>query len=320
MGLKSRLKSILEASPFLFVCSLPLRRLYTWLRYTIWPDRWIIRRKFKHLVGYTPDLDHPKSFQEKLQWLKLHDRNPLYHQCADKLRVRQFVTRVTGTSKYLTPLFFITEDWREVCPENFPRNLPFVLKCNHGNGNVHLVGNPAEADWPALRFAMRSEMAFRNGLWNSNREWCYKGIRPRIMAEGLIQTPEGTVEEYKYYFCCGHLVVIQYGQADMQLTRRFRYLAPDYTLYPTSYMLGGDEEYVDSVKLPVNSQEMLELATRLAQEFPYHVRIDLLSNGHECFINEITFFTLAGYIDVLEPASLAEELARNLVLPTDREC
>lgn len=153
-------------------------------------------------TGKKLDLNHPKTFNEKLQWLKLHDRNPLYTTLVDKYAVRDYIKEKLG-EEYLIPL--IEGPWTNAKDIDFDK-LPdqFVLKCTHDSGSVVICRDKEKLD---IKSAVRKlNKALKYNFYYAGREWPYKNVKPRIIAEKYMEN-ESTDEDiinkglidYKFY-------------------------------------------------------------------------------------------------------------------------
>lgn len=172
-GLKYYLSS--RANMFDFFAS---RNMLNWMS-----DEAFLKRKFKLRMGYELDLDNPKTFNEKLQWLKLYDRNPLYTKLVDKYEVRKYIAEKIG-EEYLIPL--VGGPWNSPNEIDFDA-LPeqFVLKCTHDSGGVIICKDKSALDIPAAKAKLAKHLK-RNYYW-TNREWPYKDVPPRIIAEKYME-------------------------------------------------------------------------------------------------------------------------------------
>lgn len=291
----------------------PFVRLRFFFCHCLTTDRVAIKRKYRKRLGYTPNLDSPTRYEEKINWLKLHDRQPFYKQCADKFAVRQFVVRTLHRDDILIPLYFASYDWRDVRPENFPNDCPYVLKCNHDNGSYHVVLDSTKEDWAQLRRNYRKRMQAKDRLYWSNREWSYRGIRPMILAEKYLCNRDGSLEEYKFYFYSGKLGTILFTRRnEVSAVRLTRYLRPDFTPLSLEHMKGDllTSEYPGK---PPQAEEMLSIAQRLAYNFPYHIRVDLYLAQGRIYVGELTFYDDAGYGEI-KPREWEDELSAMLIL------
>lgn len=142
------------------------------------PDRTYLRLLYRIKTGRVLHLDDPKTFSEKINWLKIYDRNPLYTQLADKYSVRQYVKEKIG-EKYLFPLLGVWDSFEEIDFDKLPQR--FVLKCTHDYGSVVIVNDKDSIDFDEARKRINDELKFN--FFYRGREWAYKDIKPRIIAE-----------------------------------------------------------------------------------------------------------------------------------------
>lgn len=300
-----------------YVLMKPVRFLYMFFKYYAVPDRVAIRRKFKSKLGYTPNLIEPKTFQEKLQWLKLHDRQPFYHQCADKFAVRQWLTRTLGTDKYLIPLYFVSDRWQEVRMENMP-DAPFVIKCNHDNGSHTIISDKRRVSWDRLQKFYRRRLDAHERLWWGNREWSYRGIKPLVMVEKLLVDRNGELLEFKFHCFHGEVKFIQFSSVGQTPSRVYRYLTPDFTPLPKEYTVDNSLPLTERVTLPPEHlrAELLGTATKISKHFPYYIRVDFYAVDDNLYVGELTFYETAGF-GVASPAGWEVELGGFIKLPTD---
>ena len=155
------------------------------------PDSLYLRWKFRLMMGVRLHLRHPVTYSEKLQWLKLNDRNPLYHTLADKLAVKDYVAGVAGREMVIPTLGV----WDRACDMDFD-SLPgsFVLKCTHDSGSTVVCRDSAAFDREEAR--RRLDEALSRNYWLKDREWAYKGLTPRIIAEPMIDDDPA---DYKFF-------------------------------------------------------------------------------------------------------------------------
>lgn len=192
--MRGAIKAIYNMPAFNWVLS-PLKACYDFYRYRMISDRQFIRKRYKKILGRYPDLDNPQLFTEKLQWLKLNDRNPLMTICADKYRVREYIKEKIG-EEYLIPLVFDTDNPDDIKAENLP-DYPVIIKTNHGSGDVSVVLDKSATDFKAMRRKVRKN--FKNNIFYLGREWEYKCIKPHIIVEKLLSDSSGNalLNDYK---------------------------------------------------------------------------------------------------------------------------
>lgn len=281
------------------------RGLLKWM-----PDEPYLKRVFRYSLGYTPDLEHPKTFNEKLNWLKLHDRQARYTRMVDKYEAKRFAAGVLGEA-YIVPNYGVWERFDDIDFDALPEQ--FVLKCTHDSGGLVICRDKARFDRAAARKKLEGHL--HNSFYAVGREWPYKDVKPRLLAEAYLDGGEKGLTDYKFFCLDGE--------------PRFLYISRGLEHHPTAeisfYDLDGRElpfhrsdfrPYHNAV-MPENFADMKAAAGRLAAAVgcPF-VRIDLYSVGGRIYFSEITFSPCSGMIP-FEPAEADAELGALLHLPTD---
>ena len=314
MNMIERIKRVYRKSTFTYYLFYPARMLYNFFFFYIIPDKVAIERKFRKAMGYRLDWNNLRTFSEKLQWLKLYNRKPWYSDCVDKFKVRDYVAKKLGTDKYLIPLYYETLDWRDVKLENMP-DKPFVIKCNHDNSSYRIVQDKKEVNWKEMRLFYRRRLNGRSHFW-ANREWPYKYVQPRVMVEQLLMPKiDDGLWEFKFYCFGGKIGIIQLSiQKDGK--KKFRYLNANYIPYSIDHHI-GEMEMIEDVPAIYCKEEMQNIALCLAQDFEYHIRVDVYQVDKKLYVGELTFFDGAGF-DIIYPESWNLELGSYLHLPIDK--
>ena len=276
-GLKYYLSS--PANMFDFFAS---RNMLDWMS-----DEAFLKRKFKLRMGYELDLDNPKTFNEKLQWLKLHDRDPLYTKLVDKYEVRKYIAEKIG-EEYLIPL--VGGPWNSPDEIDFDA-LPdqFVLKCTHDSGGVIICKDKSKLDILAAKEKLAKRLK-RNYYW-TNREWPYKDVPPRIIAEKYMEDETGELRDFKVFCFNGTPELVQVDYARFADHQRNIY-STDWKLTEFSSLYRSNAD-VD-IPRPQNLEEMLAIAAKLSKNMT-EIRIDMYSISGRTYIGEITFFHEYGF-------------------------
>ncbi|WP_299122875.1 ATP-grasp fold amidoligase family protein [uncultured Winogradskyella sp.] len=251
------------------------------------PDEYIIKKQFKERVGYKLDLENPQTLNEKMNWLKLHDRTDLHTTVADKYKVRAYVEEKVG-SKYLIPLLFHTKDANDLTPENLPDE-NFIIKANHNSSGGLIVRDKSTVDWVAARKRFRRTL--KENYFYSTREWQYKNIEPRIIVEKLLTYEDGSIpEDYKFHCFNGKLafVMIDFDRFGSLRTRNL--YDTDWNLIPCNW----GRPYGKELEKPKNFDEMKRVVEKLAQDFVY-VRVDLYLVRGSIYFGELTFHHNSGH-------------------------
>ena len=256
------------------------------------PDKAYMRMYFKAKLHYAPDFEHPKTFNEKLQWYKLNYLNPVLTQLADKYAVRSFVEERIG-SEYLVPLYGVFNSVDEINLDELPEK--FVLKCTHDSQSTFVCTDKTNFDFEDAK--KRLHVALRRNWYWQGREWAYKGITPRVVAEAYLNEPgRETPTDYKFYCFDGKAVLVQ--------TDADRFTAHDMQYFTPGWEQRGDIDHEVSdhkpTEKPENYELMLGLAEKLAAGFP-HVRVDWYNISGKPFFGEMTFYTGGGTIRSMLP-------------------
>lgn len=252
-------------------------------------DEVAISVQFRSLVGHWPDLENPKTFNEKLQWLKLHDRNPLYTTLVDKYRVKAWVSDRIG-SEFVTQTYAMWERAEDIDVSGLPER--FVLKTNHDCGGVVICADRAAFDLEAAKHKLAKHL--RANYYYGGREWPYRDVEPCVFAEEYLKADKlGGLDDYKF-FCFG-------GKADCVML-----CADRATGSPKFYFLDREWNVLRynrrSLSLPADfkiarpkwADEMFALAERLSEGMPF-VRVDFYCEGGRVLFGEMTFYPQSGF-------------------------
>lgn len=277
------------------------------------PDSLFLRYQYKKVTGKRLCLRNPKTFNEKLQWLKLYDRKELYHTLVDKYAVKDYVSKIIG-NEYLIPTLGIWYDFDAIDFKTLPNK--FVLKATHDSGGVVICNNKEVLDLEKTKRAINNSLS--NSFYWSSREWPYKGVKPRIIAEKYI-TPDGkeNLDDYKMLCFNGKFdnVMVCEGRHTKRGVR-FYHFDREWNFLP--YVHYDDLEPVDFNKLkPQNYEKMIEIAEKLCKGFP-EVRIDLYNVNGKIYFGEITLYQASGYdMDFTDEAQII--LGDKIILPSARQ-
>lgn len=251
------------------------------------PDPVYLRLVFRAELGYPLDLKDPVTYNEKLQWIKLYDRNPDYTIYADKYLVREYIKNKIG-EKYLIPLVGVYDTVDDIDWEMLPNR--FVLKCTHGSGCNIICRNKAQLNIDEAKKKLKKWM--RKSWYWFGREWAYKNIKPRIICEEFLETPDGnTPTDYKFMCFNGQPKLIQVHQDRYGHHTKDFY---DMDWNKTNISSGGVPNSSKSVPKPSSYAEMLEISKQLSAGMPY-ARIDLYDQDGRVFFGEITMYPTSGF-------------------------
>lgn len=246
---------------------------------------------YKHFQKF-PNWKSPVTFNEKIQWLKLHDRNPRYTDLVDKVKVKEYIKSEIG-EEYIIPTLKVWEKAEEIDISCLPDQ--FVLKCNHDSKSVIVCAQKKNFDINKAKTFMCSRLK-NNGYWYG-REWPYKNVRPLVFAEQYIDAADGDLKDYKVLCFNGKAKYIELH------SNRFTGKQHAQDIYDTQWnktniFQGAHTD--SSAPKPQNLALMLALSERLAQGMP-HVRVDWYSVGEQLFFGEITFYDGSGFVGFDNP-------------------
>jgi hypothetical protein len=244
-------------------------------------------------MGYPLDLENPKTFNEKLQWLKLYDRKPIYTTMVDKYEVKKYIAEKLG-EEYVIPTLGVWDRFDDIDFESLPDQ--FVLKCTHDSGGLVICRDKSKLNKEAARQKIEQCMK-RNYYW-SGREWPYKNVKPRILAETYMDDENAVAGLTDYKFFCFN------GKPEMLYVSQG--LEDHATASISFYDMEGREmpfhrrdfkPIEGELTLPSNFVEMQETAEKMAKEVdcPF-VRIDLYSVRGRMYFSEVTFSPCSGML------------------------
>lgn len=253
----------------------------------ILPDELYLKLYFRIKMHKRLDLKNPTTFNEKLQWLKLYDRNPEYTRMVDKYEVKKLVADAVG-DEYLIPLYGVWDNFDDINFDSLPDS--FVLKTTHGSGGVIIVRDKAKLDFAEAGRVIR--LAMKTNYFYGKREWPYKNVRPRIIAEKYM-TDESGVELKDYKVLCFNgipkLVEIHRGRFGKHYQDIY-----DVDCNKTEFVQPADPPTDIVIDKPVFWDEMIEKSAVLAKNIA-HVRVDWYYAEGQLYFGELTFFDGAGF-------------------------
>lgn len=290
---------------FIALC---VQNFFTWL-----PDEIYLKLLFRYRMGYKLDLKNPKTFNEKLQWLKLYNRRPEYTIMVDKYAVKPYVANIIG-EEYIIPTLGIWDNFDDIDFSSLPQQ--FVLKTTHSGGGSGVVICGNKTFFNKKEAAKILERSMRSDIYKTLREWPYKNVPKRIIAEKFMAPENGQADlwDYKIYCFTGKPVLIMVASGRQTNDKRFAYY--DIEWNPVDIQWGAprpNEEF----KKPARLSSMLDVASRLSQNIP-HVRIDLYCINNKVYFGEMTLFDASG-LEVINPSDMDSYLGDLIILPLGDE-
>lgn len=271
-------------------------------------DEDFLKKKFKENTGKKLNLSNPLTFNEKLQWLKLYDRNPLYTQLVDKYAVREYVISKIG-KEYLNELYGVYLHFDDIDFTNLPNQ--FVIKCNHDCGSIIICKDKKEFNFVEAKDKIEKALA-HNYFWNG-REWPYKNVKPRIIVEKFLQDQiHGDLRDYKF-FCFNGIPQVMFIATERSMDNynpKFDFFDMDGNHLP----FWNDFPNADRIpQKPIFFNEMKLLAAKLSEGIPF-VRVDFFECNKKIYFGEMTFYH-AGGMGVFHPEEWDKKLGDLIHLP-----
>lgn len=234
------------------------------------------------------NLDHPQTFSEKLQWLKLYNRRPEYTVMVDKIKAKEYVASIIG-DEYIIPTLGVWKDSDEIDFDALPER--FVLKCNHNSGTgMYICKDKSKMDVEKVKAELRKGL--HEDYYIKNREWPYKNVERRVFAEVYMEDEFGELRDYKFFCFDGEVkaLFIATDRSRGEHAVRFDFFDENFNHLPFT---NGHPNASVLPKKPIMFEEMKALASKLSKGFP-HVRVDFYEVGTQIYFGEMTFFHWSG--------------------------
>lgn len=279
----SKIRTFIE-NPQYFITSPAAKGWLNWV-----PDSLYLKVLYRVIMGRKLNLRNPREYNEKLQWLKLNDRKPEYSTMVDKYEVRGYIEDLLG-DKYLIPCLGIYDSVDDIDIDALPDR--FVLKCTHDSGSVEICKDKSSFDIEGARH--RLSQAMKRNYYATYREWPYKYVKPRIIAEGYLEGDGGDLKDYKVMCFNGEAKIIEVHE-----NRFVEGKVHTQTFYDREWNIVPLTQ-VETVTVdrpserPRQLEEILRLSELIAKNM-YHARIDWYIEGDKIYFGEITFFDGSGF-------------------------
>ena len=275
----------------------------------ILPDEVFICLEYYRFFGHFPDLKNPKTFNEKLQWLKLYDRKPEYTQMVDKYEAKRYVAERIG-EEYIIPTYGVWNTFDEIDFDSLPNQ--FVLKCTHDCGGLVICKDKSQLNLQATRKKLEKCLK-RNYYWQ-DREWPYKNVKPRIIAEKYLEDAhDDALTDYKF-FCFDGVPKVMYISKDHGKEPRTDFFDMNFNHLPFRFR----DPNADVIPAqPSCFSEMQKCAEKLAQGCPY-LRVDFYEVDGKAYLGELTFFHMSGIAPIF-PSEWDNILGGWLALPENEK-
>ena len=260
---------------------------FTFLRYLL-SDELYIKLLYRWRLGYWPNLKSPKTFNEKLQWLKLHNRKPEYTQMADKFAVREYIAKTIG-DEYLIPLLGVWDKFEDIDFEKLPNQ--FVLKCTHNSGGNIICKDKIDFN---IRNARRKiNWWLKHNYFYAQREYPYKNIKPRIIAEQYMVDESGIeLKDYKVWCFNGEPKFLSVNSERYSIDGlKVTYFDFNWNELP---FIRHYPKSTKGLKKPKFLEDM-NVLSKILSDNTFFLRVDWYIAQEKLFFGELTFFPLSGY-------------------------
>lgn len=264
------------------IISLGSKGYFNWM-----PDSMYLKIIYRIRTGKKLNLRNPITFNEKLQWLKIHAKDTIKSIYVDKYDVREYIANQIG-AEYLIPV--VGGPWFNADDIDFDK-LPdrFVLKCTHDSGGVIICKDKSKMDNAEVRSTLKERL--RKNFYYRCREWPYKNIKPRIYAETYMEDSSNELRDYKFFCFNGKVKCMK-----VDFNRFVRHQANYYDTEMNLLPFGEAAFPPDPSKIiekPFGFEKMILLAEQLAQGFPF-IRVDFYNVNGKIYFGELTFFPASG--------------------------
>lgn len=269
-------------------------------------DENYLKLKFRHYVGYPLNLDHPRSYNEKLQWLKLYDKHPEYTKMVDKATAKDYVASIVG-DKYIIPTLGVWNSVDEIDWDSLPNQ--FVVKSTGDSGGVVVC---KDKDLFDKRAAIKKlKKLGERSYYKYKKEYPYRDVPHRYIAEKYMEDESGyELKDYKFFCFDGKPKILFVATGRQNGDIRFDFYDTEFHHLP---IINGHPNADVWPTKPDGFNEMLEVAERLSQGMP-HVRVDLYNCNGKIYFGELTFFHWSGMVP-FEPVEWDYKFGEYLKLP-----
>lgn len=251
-------------------------------------DKTFIKWEYFSGMRKFPNLKNPQTYNEKLQWLKLHDKHPEYTRMVDKYEAKKYVKEILG-EEYIIPTLGVWERFEDIDFDKLPNQ--FVLKCTHDSGGLVICPDKSKLDINKARKKINKSL--KKNYFLEHREYPYKDVKPRIIAEKFMVDESGTeLKDYKFFCFNGEPKMLLLA-CDRANGTYMNFYDMDFNLLPVQRKAHPNAK--NEFERPKGFDEMFRIAKILSKDIP-HVRVDFYDINGEIYFGELTFFSGSGNI------------------------
>ena len=268
-------------------------------------DEKYLKMRYKNVFNKSLNLKNPKTFNEKLQWLKLYDRNPLYTKLVDKYEVKDYVANIIG-KEHVIPTIGVYDSFDDINFEKLPKQ--FVIKCTHDSGGLVIVKDKNKLDIKKAKKKINKSL--KKNYYYCGREWPYKNVKPRIIIEKYMEDNKTKeLRDYKF-FCFNGIPKFMFLATDRQKNQtKFNFYDMNFNLLPFTQ---GHPNDLRKISKPEKFDEMVALSKKLSVNIP-HVRVDFYEINGKVYFGEMTFYHYSGFTK-FDPEEWDEKFGNYIVI------
>ncbi len=275
------------------------------------PNKLYLKIKYYYRFHKKLNIKHPQTFNEKLQWLKLYDKNPKYTKMVDKYEVKKYIKNIIG-EKYIIPTIGIYNNFDDIDFNELPKQ--FVIKCTHDSGGLIICKDRNKLNLKKARKKINSSL--KTNYFYNGREWPYKNVSPKVIIEKYMDDNKNTqLNDYKIMCFNGKakcsFVCTERDNKELGLAVTFFDLNWNKLPFERHYRVSDKV-----IEKPKNYSKMIELSEKLANDIPF-VRVDWYEINGKLYFGELTFFPGSGF-EEFTPEEWDYKLGDMLELPKKR--
>ena len=277
----------------------------------IWPDKMFLQLLFRIKLGKKLNLKRPKTFNEKLQWLKLYERKPEYTIMVDKIEAKKWAADRIG-SGHVIPTLGVWDKFEDIDFDSLPNQ--FVLKTNHDSGGVVICKDKSHFDTERAKKILKKSL--KRNYFLSHREWPYKNVQRKIFAEKYMVDESGyELKDYKYFCFDGEVkfLFIATDRYNDKVETKFDFFDDEFNHMP---LTNGHPNSKKVIHKPDGFEKMKEFARILSKGIS-HVRVDFYNINGEIYFGEMTFYHYSGTTP-FEPEEWDLKFGELIKLPIDK--
>ena len=272
------------------------------------PDKTMLKMQYLLKFGKRLNLKNPRTFNEKIQWLKLYDRKPEYTVMVDKYEAKKYIADIIG-EQYVIPTLGVWDSFDDIDFDALPDS--FVIKCTHDSGGLVICRDKSKLDLAAAR--KKIEKCFKNNYYHTAREWPYKDVKPRIIAEPYLVDESGVeLKDYKIFCCNG---VAKYIEVDFNRHIVHKLNPYDFDWNPLNFCDKSKNDYGANIPKPKRLEDIRSIAEKLSANMTF-LRVDFYSIDEQIYVGELTLYPGGGFV-AFEPEEWDLKIGEWITLPNE---